>query len=350
MKAKAVETLLLIEPSKENPRNSEGCIIGLKDGRLFLAYSRFTGGGADNAAAQIAARTADHDGRSWSEDRIIIDKEGVENVMSVSLLRLKSGEILLLYLVKNGWDDCRPYIRRSADEMQTVSERILAINDKGYFVVNNDRLVQLSSGRLIIPASLHNCTDGTYKTWSHRGAALCYLSDDDGRTWRRSKNAIEAPPQSKSGLQEPGVVELRDGRLMMWMRTDMKCQYQSFSDDGGETWAEPGPSDMMSPVSPATIKRMPWTGDLLLVWNDHSGKHAYTSGRRTPLCVAHSTDEGQTWKNSKILEGYPDGWYCYISMTFVDEHAVLSYCAGDSKVGGLNRLKVVAVQKDWIYA
>jgi len=350
MKAKAVETLLLVEPSKANPRNSEGSIIELKDGRLFLAYSRFTGGGADNAPAQIAARVADHDGKAWSDDRILVDKEGVENVMSVSLLRLTSGEILMLYLLKNSWEDCRPYLRRSTDEMQTLSDRTLAIHDKGYFVVNNDRLVQLSSGRLVIPAALHPCKDGTFKTWDHRGIALCYLSDDGGRTWRRSQSALEAPPESRSGLQEPGVVERRDGSLMMWMRTDMKCQYQSFSHDGGETWSKAEPSSMMSPVSPATIKRMPWTGDLLLVWNDHSGRHAYAPGRRTPLCVAYSTDDGRTWKNSKILEGYPDGWYCYISLTFVDEHAVLSYCAGDSKVGGLNRLKVVAAHRDWLCA
>ena len=350
MKAKAVETLLLMEPSKENPRNSEGAMIELKDGRLSLGYSRFTGGGADNSAAQIALRIADHDGRGWSGDKLLIGQEGVENVMSLSLLRLQSGEILVLYLIKNGWDDCRPYVRVSSDEMETAGEKRLAVADKGYFVVNNDRLVQLASGRLIIPAALHNCTDGTVKTWDHRGVAMCYVSDDNGRTWRRSKGVLEAPAESRSGLQEPGVVERRDGRLMMWMRTDMRCQYQSFSRDGGETWSRAEPSPMMSPVSPATIKRMPWTGDLLLVWNDHSGKHVFPPGRRTPLCTAYSTDDGRTWKNSKILEGYPDGWYCYISMTFVDEHAVLSYCAGDSKVGGLNRLKAVAVHKDWIYA
>ncbi|MBM4050092.1 MAG: exo-alpha-sialidase, partial [Planctomycetes bacterium] len=193
MKAKAVETLLLVEPSKANPRNSEGSIIELKDGRLFLAYSRFTGGGADNAPAQIAARVADHDGKAWSDDRILVDKEGVENVMSVSLLRLTSGEILMLYLLKNSWEDCRPYLRRSTDEMQTLSDRTLAIHDKGYFVVNNDRLVQLSSGRRVIPAALHPCKDGTFKTWDHRGIALCYLSDDGGRTWRRCRSALEAP-------------------------------------------------------------------------------------------------------------------------------------------------------------
>ena len=128
----------------------------------------------------------------------------------------------------------------------------------------------------------------------------------------------------------------------------MGCQFESYSEDGGDTWIDAQPSPMMSPVSPASIKRVPWGKDLLLVWNDHSGNHPFPAGRRTPLCVALSSDEGQTWRKSKVLEGDPEGWYCYISITFVQDSAILGYCAGDTKVGGLNRLKVTQIQRDWL--
>ena len=36
-----IETLLVIDPSEQNPRNTEGDIVELKDGRLCLIYSRF---------------------------------------------------------------------------------------------------------------------------------------------------------------------------------------------------------------------------------------------------------------------------------------------------------------------
>jgi hypothetical protein len=36
-------------------------------------------------------------------------------------------------------------------------------------------------------------------------------------------------------------------------------------------------------------------------------------------------------------------------MTFVENRALLAYCAGDKEVGGLNRLKVLALTKDWLY-
>ena len=33
-------------------------------------------------------------------------------------------------------------------------------------------------------------------------------------------------------------------------------------------------------------------------------------------------------------------------MAFLEERVLLAYCAGDKKVGGLNRLKVLAISKD----
>ena len=344
-----VKTLLLLEPSEEAPRNSEGSIIRLKDGRLFLAYSRFTGGSRDNSTAQIASRISEDNGQSWSDDALLIDTEGRENVMSVSLLRNDSGEILLFYAVKNGWDDCKLYLRRSKDEMQTLSNRVCATPHKGYHVVNNDRVVQLSSGRIIVPAAHHPCTEGTLENWSRRAIAMCFLSDDGGYSWRRSSGELMAPARSASGLQEAGVLVLADGPVYMWMRTDMGYQFESHSEDGADTWSEARPSRIASPLSPASIKRVPWGNDLLLVWNDHSGRHPFPPGKRTPLCTAVSPDEGHNWEPSRLLEGDPDGWYCYTSITFLNDNVILGYCAGDSKVGGLNRLKLTQVHRSWLY-
>ena len=51
-----------------------------------------------------------------------------------------------------------------------------------------------------------------------------------------------------------------------------------------------------------------------------------------------------------VPEGEPNGWYCYTSMSFVKGRVILSYCAGDKKVGGLSRLKVLAILQDWVCA
>jgi len=185
--------------------------------------------------------------------------------------------------------------------------------------------------------------------WSRRASDVIFLSDDEGTTWRRAVGKLEPPAQGEAGLQEPGVVELVDGSLFLWARTDLGCQYVSRSGDLGEHWEPARPSQLASPLSPASIKRIPDTGDLLLVWNDHSGRFPFPEGRRTPLSVALSNDEARSWHHVKLLEADPDGWYCYTAIHFVDEHVLLGYCAGDSTIGGLNRLRVVRLPVDWLY-
>jgi hypothetical protein len=342
-----IETLLVIEPNKENPRNSEGDIIELKDGRLCLIYTRFTGGSGDHAAADLAMRTSGDDGMSWSDDKVVVQHPGGLNVMSVSLLRLASGQIALFYLRKTSREDCRPLMCISTDEAATWSKSTVCITDKvGYYVLNNDRAVQLRNGRLVLPVAWHQ---GPGQDRDTAGVIMCYISDDNGKTFRRSKDSFKgyAPDGRRITVQEPGVVELKDGRLMMFMRTNAASQYISYSQDGGETWSKAQPSMLISPLSPASIKRIPWSGDLLCIWNDHSGIHRYPRGRRTPLCLAISKDEGKTWSKSEIIEDNPDGWYCYTAITFVKNRALLSYCAGDKEIGGLNRLQVMALSRYW---
>lgn len=89
---------------------------------------------------------------------------------------------------------------------------------------------------------------------------------------------------------------------------------------------------------------------MVCVWNDHSGRHPFTEGKRTPLCIALSKDDGRTWGPSRVIEADPNGWFCYTSMSFADDKVLLAYCAGDRQVGGLNRLKVSALTKDWLYS
>ncbi|HPA05654.1 MAG TPA: sialidase family protein [Candidatus Hydrogenedentes bacterium] len=339
---------LVLNPGEGNPRNSEGDFIQLNDGRILFVYTRFTGSASDHGAAFLAARVSTDAGETWSaEDTVILPNEGGMNVMSVSLLRLRAGEIALFYLRKNSTSDCRPMMRISKDEAATWSEPVLCIESVGYYVVNNDRVIQLDSGRLVIPAARHSLPG---ESFSGRGQAMCHLSDDGGATWYPSQSILDAPEDSKSGLQEPAVVPLKDGRLMMLCRTDQGCQMRSFSPDGGVTWTPAELTDIASPVSPATIERIPSTGDLLILWNDHRAIEPALKGKRTPFAAAISRDEGKTWENVRLLDTAPDGWYCYTALDFAGDAALLGYCAGDSAVGHLNRTQVVRVPIAWFYA
>jgi hypothetical protein len=97
------------------------------------------------------------------------------------------------------------------------------------------------------------------------------------------------------------------------------------------------------------VKRIPGTGHLLLVWNDHRGVAEKYKGKRTPFNVAISKDEGKSWEKVKTLEDDPDGWYCYTAIAFVGDRVLLGHCAGDSKVGRLNRTQITSFPVSWLY-
>lgn len=343
----AVHSALALAPGEGNPRNSEGDFIRLRDGRILFVYTHFTGSSSDHGAAHLAGRFSSDDGRTWTqEDVTVLPNEGGMNVMSVSLLRLQSGEIALFYLRKNSTSDCRMMMRLSTDEAQSWSDPVLCIEPVGYYVVNNDRVIQLRGGRLVIPAARHSLPGDDFSPVAH---ALCYLSDDNGKTWYPSQTVLALPAESRTGLQEPAVIELKDGRVMMLCRTDQGCQMRSWSDDGGVTWSPTEMTDIISPVSPASIERIPGTGDILLVWNNHRDIAPELAGKRTPFSTAISRDDGLTWEHVKNIEERPDGWYCYTAIEMVEDAVLLGLCAGDATAGRLNRSEVFRVSIDYLY-
>jgi sialidase-1 len=344
---------LRLSPKPGNPRNSEGDFVRLVDGRWLLVYTHFDGGDDDHASAHLAARVSGDGGITWSaEDVVVLPNEAGMNVMSVSLLRLHDGCIALFYLRKESVTDCRPYLRTSGDEAQTWSAPVQIVPDAeaDYYVVNNDRVVQLAGGRLIVPAARHRRRLDA-PGFLPCGEAVCYLSDDGGVTWQQGQPAPVGVRADGAPVmvQEPGVVSLRDGRLMMFCRTDAGSQYLAFSADEGLSWSSLRPSEIISPLSPASIKRIPSTGDLLLVWNNHAEISSELAGKRTPLTLAVSADEGAHWGRHRDLEDEPNGWYCYTAMAFTEDHMLLAYCAGDRRENnGLATLQVTRVPFLWL--
>lgn len=321
--------VLQLPPGPENPRNSECAFVTLKDGTILMVYSRFYGKSSnDYATADLAARRSRDGGRTWSaSDTIVVANEGAMNVMSVSLLRLSNGRIALFYARKNAHADCIPMVRFSDDEAVSWTAPIPCITDEpGYYVLNNDRVIQLRNGRLLMPVSRHQTPE---QPWQSRGRIFCYFSDDLGKSWRKG---LEIPNPDTVMTQEPGVVELADGRVMMFMRTDAGVQYISHSTDRGEHWSPAHRSKIASPVSPASIKRIPGTRTLVMLWNLNDGSDPELKGKRTPLAIALSRNEGRTWIKPQMVETDRDGWYCYTALHFTSEgHLLAGYCAGSQR-------------------
>ncbi len=285
---------------------------------------------------------------------MVVENTGRQNVMSVSLLRLKSGGIALFYLIKNSLHDCRPWMQVSTNEADSWSAPKLVVAAPGYFVLNNDRVIQLSTGRLIAPVAFHRARQSDPhdpRSFDARALALWYLSDDEGQTWREANDWWALPVASRNGLQEPGVVELADGNVLSWARTDLGAQWGCISTNAGLSWPPFSATSLKSPLSPASLKRLPGSADLLAVFNDHSGAFPFPRGQRTPLVAALSSDGGATWPVRKVLEDDPKGRYCYTAIHFVEGGVLLGYLdfrGADAHES--NQLRIRRVGLAWLRA
>lgn len=348
----APRTVLALPVSEGNPRNGEGDFLRLNDGQILLIYTEYTGDSMlDHAPAHIVGRISEDEGKSWSAPFEIVSREGKQNVMSASLLRLDEKRIAIFFLRKNSSSDCMPVMKVSEDEGLTwgATRECLPESEPSYYVLNNARALRLKSGRILLPLANH----GDIALPDCMNAALsCVYSDDNGETWRKG---AEYRPLDKCGkqimLQEPGVVELADGRVYMYARTDRGCQWQCFSSDEGETWGDFGPAPIPGPRGPATIIRLS-TGELLLIWNDYTEHPEYMTsgpdwlvGMRTPLTFAISHDDGRTWTGRRNLETDPDGFFCYFGVIEVKDGILVSYYNAPYLTGSC----VKKVPYAWLY-
>lgn len=325
-------SLDLFPATAEKPRYSEGSILALRDGSLLFATTEFLGSGTDHATAHIIGRTSRDGGITWEPARILQPNVGKQNVMSVTLRRLPrtaaGSPVAMFYLVKNSNTDLKAYVRFSLDDTKSFGEPIVVTDAPGYHVMNNDRVTLLKSGRLVCPVA-----------WaadvSRNGhfVCTCFLSDDSGKTWRAGTDKVDQPQR---GAMEPEAIELNDGQLMMIVRTQLGIIATSLSTDGGDHWSEPSQLTVVAPEAPATIRRIPSTGDLLLIWNNTFQKGTGHGGKRTPLTAAVSSDEGKTWTHVRNLETSPDHTYAYTSILFHKDRALLGYYVSDEKSGKIS--------------
>ena len=359
------------KPVEGSRRNSEGAFLDLKDGRIMHAYSHFIGG-ADWDDCNLAACYSDDDGRTWYGEDILVtmaddglthDPKNPQNIMEISLMRMRNSDIGLFYEIRRTLLDTRLVLRRSSDEGKTWSGPVICSTSIGYHCICHDRVIRLSNGRILAPDSIFRIrlddldfTDPTApeKAWDGYGDCIFHVSDDDGLTWCETPGRIKlAVPATNNGLQEPMVIELKNGVLWCLSRTDLGRQYESYSMNRGETWTAPQPSRFTSPLSPMVIKRVAKTDSLIAVWNPvpvtisenyKANKWWQVYPKRSPLVAAISRDDGQIWEDFKYLDGNePDlpGQFSYPALHILKDAFLVSYM--DQMRGGIS-MKIKRVE------
>jgi len=325
-------------------RGAMGDFLLLKDGSILMSYTQ-------DGVGIMAVRSADQ-GRTWGQPSMLVPmpKPPAKGYFAhPSFLRVANGEVLLSYIYSTY--PTTPYFghnycRRSADEGKTWTDPFIMTPYPGYVLVHNDRLSTLSSGRIVAPAEYKAHLP---RTNDHEGyVGMTFYSDDQGHSWQASKNTVDLYGDGKHiEVQEADVVELKDGRLMMFARTYSGFPVRAYSSDKGESWSkgEPVRELKMPCAGLPTVRRIPSTGDLLFLWIGERSvdKHDSRIQRRCALSAAISRDEGKTFEHFRYIARDPEDDFGYQCVEFVGKDlALVGFHARDG-------LHVARIGIDWFY-
>jgi hypothetical protein len=330
---------VLIPATEVEPRNMGADLIKLKDGRLLFGVSRWLAGAHDNDGSEVFGIVSEDGGRTWSDPFDIVKPDDHVNAVRMpNFLRLTDGRLAcfcrhrtsMLY-TWTGMITCLDEAmlgKSGCGPDQWTKPRRISPPPPGRHVLLNNRVVRLAigpnAGRIILPLASpwpweqEDGRGSDIRTWVLR-------SDDEGETWLPSESMLAGPER---GLMEPYIVELTDGRLRMWMRTQVDSQYESVSEDGGRTWSDAVPGPLVSPESPVAIARHESSGLLTVVWN-HNRRGNHTADR-TPICIAYSEDEGKSWFGEQRLDPTDDlanegCSFSYPSINFLGDQGYVTY-------------------------
>ena len=173
-------------------------------------------------------------------------------------------------------------------------------------------------------------SDTRYEEWGGNYHAAVGLSDDGGKTWRRvqlpvvpdveRESAGDRRPHWYNTGSEPSGVELKDGTILVALRTSGPHVAFTRSRDGGETWQTPKADARFWAANTMPYLFRLADARILFIWNNTqilptraaeeypeltagelTGEWETVFTNRDALHAAISDDEGETWKGFREL-------------------------------------------------
>lgn len=259
-------------------------------------------------------------GETWSAPRPL--KGALEKGIKVSneraFMRTKDGSLIAAFMNLNErkwtWSNKlhdAPGARLPTWAMRSVDDgltwgHVQKLHENWSGAVRD--MIQTKNGRIIFTAMKMLNNPG-------RHSVLTYSSDDDGKTWQASNLIDLGGKGHHGGVTEPTIVELKDGRLWLLIRTNWGEFWSAYSHDGGKFWRILKPSGIPASSAPAMLQRLK-SGRLVLLWNrpypegksewklsggDGLWSETAVSNHREELSIAWSIDEGATWTQPEVI-------------------------------------------------
>ncbi len=300
-----------------------------------------------------------------------------------------TGELWLLFTSQHAGNQDTAEVRSrvSTDDGVTWGpvQTLFPATDRGGVFVRQP-VVVLPTGRWLLP--IFHCVTVPGRRWvGDADTSAVMISDDAGGTWREV-----AVPES-TGCVHMSVVPVGD-RLTAFFRSRWAdAVYQSWSDDDGETWTAPAPTEL--PNNNSSIQATALSdGRLAMVLNpvragvdtprrlslydeiddegladtqshveeapaedDSGGQRAVWGTPRAPMTLALSADDGRTWPMRRDLET-GDG-YCLTNNSREGLNRELSYPSVHQTPDGMlhvaftyhrRAIQYVTVDPSWVEA
>ena len=274
-------------------------------------------------------------GVTWSEPFYGKDEKG-SRVSPEALVRL-SGKAIGMVTCESAPGNSygsELLFRRSDDTGKTWSSSV-SINSKGSSAfMLQDVLLRTDSGRIILPVYLiigqggdfgwhmeeqpfvGGFVNGNFVSTDahfydpHFGASYVFFSDDDGKSWQRNRDGelfilLNEGSRIESTF-EPSVAEVAPGKLLMLMRSRLGRYFQAWSQDNGETWTRPQPTQLAGTQAPAQIRTFKKTGHLLCIFTQQSSEEVRKGFIRTRLRPASAELAADCGSIFRMLRAYTE--------------------------------------------
>lgn len=274
---------------------------------LAFCEGRKTGPG-DHGDIDLVLKRSTDNGRTWGRLQLVHEEGDTAKITignPAPVVDADTGTVWLLFTR----DNTDVFVTSSADDGATWSKprKITAgvkRDDWTWYATGPGNGIQIQltrgpkRGRLVIPCDNRV---GEGKLAENAFSHVIY-SDDHGKTWQLGGIVPD------HGMNECAVVELKDGSLMLNMRSyrGLNRRAVSISKDGGETWSKATDDPtLIEPVCQASLIRRNWPD------GNEPGRLLFSNPadkKRVRMTVRLSEDDGQTWPISRVLHEGPSAY------------------------------------------
>ena len=312
----------IVEEDREFDSGHASTLLELKDGNVIVSWFA----GSWEKGSDVAIWVARRMNGVWEKPRRICNERCIA-MWNPVLFRKSNGNIILFYKVGETISQWKTFYIESDNEGESFGAPMeLVEGDIGGRGPVKNKPIRLKNGTVLAPASLEG------------GVWDCFvdISTDDCKTWeksgmvplRRASYDIQAlnRPYNKhycygKGIIQPTLWQDKEGDVHMLTRSTSSRIFRRDSTDGGRTWSLAYDTGIPNNNSGIDVAVLP-DGRLVLVYNPRENLPNYYKGPRTPLVVAYSEDNGETFHELAVLED-GSGEFSYPAIICNDRNEIM---------------------------